>query len=202
MAQTVKRAYKYRFYPTPEQAESSARTFGCARLVYNRALEERTRAYALKGQPLVCGVVGVADRVEAHRRPGVPERGVLGAAAAGAARTCRRRSRTSSPSGQVPDVQVPQEVAGLGEFTAPRSPTGAASSPWRRWTCPLDIVWSRPLPEGAEPSTVTVCGTRPGRWFVSILVEDTIAPAAADRRGGRHRRGDHFPWSRCPPIPG
>ncbi|TYC12625.1 helix-turn-helix domain-containing protein, partial [Micromonospora sp. MP36] len=27
----VKRAYKYRFYPTPEQAELLNRTFGCVR---------------------------------------------------------------------------------------------------------------------------------------------------------------------------
>lgn len=45
MPQTVKRAFKYRFYPTPRQTEELARTFGCVRLVYNKALEERTRAY-------------------------------------------------------------------------------------------------------------------------------------------------------------
>jgi putative transposase len=37
---------------------------------------------------------------------------------------------------------------------------------------PLDIVWSRPLPEGATPSTVTVSQDAAGRWFVSLLVED------------------------------
>lgn len=31
----VKRAYKYRFYPTPEQAAELARTFGCVRKVWN-----------------------------------------------------------------------------------------------------------------------------------------------------------------------
>jgi transposase len=50
MAQMVKRAYKYRCHPTPEQAEEFARTFGCVRLVYNKALEERTRAYTLEGR--------------------------------------------------------------------------------------------------------------------------------------------------------
>lgn len=50
MAQRVKRAYKYRFYPPPGQAEELARTFGCARLVYNKALEERSRAYTLEGR--------------------------------------------------------------------------------------------------------------------------------------------------------
>src|SRR6266536_6407739 len=34
---------------------------------------------------------------------------------------------------------------------------------------PLDVRWSRPLPEGAEPSTVTISRDRAGRWFVSLL---------------------------------
>ncbi|MEU8251592.1 helix-turn-helix domain-containing protein [Nonomuraea sp. NPDC048916] len=42
--------YKYRFYPTPEQVEELARTFGCVRLVYNKALQERARAYRLEGR--------------------------------------------------------------------------------------------------------------------------------------------------------
>ncbi len=41
---------------------------------------------------------------------------------------------------------------------------------------PLDIVWSRPLPEGADPSTVTVSRDAAGRWHVSIRVEEKIAP--------------------------
>ncbi len=40
----MKRAFKYRFYPTDAQAAELSRTFGCVRLVYNRALAERTAA--------------------------------------------------------------------------------------------------------------------------------------------------------------
>lgn len=39
---------------------------------------------------------------------------------------------------------------------------------------PLDVRWSRPLPEGAEPSQVTVSRDAAGRFFVSLLVEETI----------------------------
>ncbi|HWE88613.1 MAG TPA: RNA-guided endonuclease TnpB family protein [Pseudonocardiaceae bacterium] len=47
-------------------------------------------------------------------------------------------------------------------------------------TEPLDIVWSRPLPEGAKPSTVTVSQDSAGRWFVSMLCEDpTVVPLPA-----------------------
>lgn len=41
----MKRAYKYRLYPTPEQAELLAQTFGCVRFVYNSILRWRTDAY-------------------------------------------------------------------------------------------------------------------------------------------------------------
>ncbi|MET8307164.1 transposase [Micromonospora sp. NPDC005173] len=50
MGEVVKRAYKYRFYPTPLQAEQLNRTFGCVRKVYNLALDARTRAWAVHGQ--------------------------------------------------------------------------------------------------------------------------------------------------------
>ena len=41
----MKRAFKYRFYPTGAQAAELSRTFGCVRLVYNKALAERTAAW-------------------------------------------------------------------------------------------------------------------------------------------------------------
>ncbi|WP_307830043.1 helix-turn-helix domain-containing protein [Lentzea nigeriaca] len=40
----VKRAYKYRFYPTERQQRELLRTFGCVRLIYNKALEHRADA--------------------------------------------------------------------------------------------------------------------------------------------------------------
>ncbi|MFD6972252.1 RNA-guided endonuclease TnpB family protein [Streptomyces sp. NPDC059949] len=44
-ASSVKRAFKYRFYPTGEQACELRRTFGCVRKVYNLALTARTEAW-------------------------------------------------------------------------------------------------------------------------------------------------------------
>ncbi len=41
----VKRAFKYRFYPTDVQAAELSRTFGCVRKVYNLALAARTEAW-------------------------------------------------------------------------------------------------------------------------------------------------------------
>ncbi|GAA2360009.1 hypothetical protein GCM10009854_43720 [Saccharopolyspora halophila] len=41
----VKRAFRYRFYPTDAQRSELLRTFGCVRRVYNLALDARTRAW-------------------------------------------------------------------------------------------------------------------------------------------------------------
>ena len=41
---------------------------------------------------------------------------------------------------------------------------------------PLPIRWSRPLPEGARPTTVTVTRDTAGRYFVSFLVEEETQP--------------------------
>jgi putative transposase len=49
-----------------------------------------------------------------------------------------------------------------------------------KMTEPLDIVWSRPLPEGAKPSTVTVSQDAAGRWSVSLLCDDpSVQPLPA-----------------------
>src|SRR6266536_3313050 len=43
-----------------------------------------------------------------------------------------------------------------------------------KMTQPLEIVWSRPLPKGCRPTTVTVTKDGADRYFVSLLVEEEI----------------------------
>ncbi|TDB86515.1 transposase [Actinomadura sp. KC216] len=177
MGQSVKRAYKYRIYPTPEQAAEFARTFGCVRLVYNKALAERSRAYAADGRTIT--YAQTSAMLTAWKK--TPEPAFL--------------SEVSS----VPLQQALRHLqAGFANFFAKRAghPTfksrkrSRASAEytrsafrWRDGTLtlakmdePLDIRWSRPLPQGAQPSTVTVSRDTAGRWFVSILVQETISP--------------------------
>nr|WP_084962335.1 RNA-guided endonuclease TnpB family protein [Thermoactinospora rubra] len=177
MAQIVKRAYKYRFHPTPEQAEELARTFGCARLVYNKALEERTRAYTLEGRR-VSYVESSAALTEWKRGDelaflndvsSVPLQQALRHLQAAFSNFFAKRAK-------YPTFKSRKKSRASAEYTR-------SAFKWRNGTltlaktdAPLDIVWSRPLPEGAEPSTVTVSRDSAGRWFVSILVEEQIAP--------------------------
>jgi putative transposase len=48
----VSKAYKFRFYPNSAQKKQLAQDFGCARHVWNHALERRTRAYQERGERL------------------------------------------------------------------------------------------------------------------------------------------------------
>lgn len=45
-------AYKYRLYPNKEQQEYFAKTFGCARFIYNRMLSDKIEYYKEKKQKL------------------------------------------------------------------------------------------------------------------------------------------------------
>ncbi|OXM15301.1 IS200/IS605 family element RNA-guided endonuclease TnpB [Paenibacillus herberti] len=46
------RAYKYRIYPTVEQAHFFARTFGCVRFIYNKMLADKISHYESTGKAL------------------------------------------------------------------------------------------------------------------------------------------------------
>ncbi|MEU7986288.1 RNA-guided endonuclease TnpB family protein [Streptosporangium canum] len=177
MARIVKRAFKFRFYPTPEQAEELARTFGCARLVYNKALEERTRAYTLEGRK-VSYVESSAALTEWKRTEelaflnevsSVPLQQALRHLQAAFANFFAKRAK-------YPTFKSRKKSRLSAEYTRSAFTYRDGRITLAKMSGPLNIVWSRPLPDGADPSTVTVSKDAAGRWFVSILCEDTIRP--------------------------
>lgn len=177
MAQIVKRAFKYRFYPTPEQAEELARTFGCVRLVYNKALEERTRACTTEGRK-VSYVQSSAALTEWKR---TEELGFLSEVSSVPLQQALRHLQTAfsnffAKRAKYPAFKSRKKSRLSAEYTRSAFKWRDGKLTLAKMDAPLNIVWSRPLPEGAEPSTVTVSKDAAGRWFVSILCEDTIHP--------------------------
>ena len=176
-----KRAYRYRCYPTPVQAAVLARTFGCARFVYNWALRLRTDAY-----------------YERHERLSYVDLST-------ALTDLKRQDRTVwlTEVSSVPTQQALRHLetafrnffAGRAKYPTFRKKRGRQSATYAstafRWDAeqrdltlakmdaPLHVHWSRPLPNGATPTTVTVSRDTAGRYFVSILVEEDIAPLPA-----------------------
>ncbi|GAA1735091.1 RNA-guided endonuclease TnpB family protein [Nonomuraea bangladeshensis] len=177
MAQLVKRAYKYRFYPTPEQAEELVRTFGCVRLVYNKALEERTRAYTLEGR----GVSYTESSAALTAWKKTPELAFLCEVSSVPLQQTLRHLQAAFANffarrAKYPTFKSKKKSRASAEYTRSGFRWRDGRLTLAKMDTPLDIVWSRPLPEGAEPSTVTVSRDPAGRWFVSLLVEEKIAP--------------------------
>jgi putative transposase len=173
MGEVVMRAYKYRFYPTPSQAAQLNRTFGCVRLVYNKALDARTRTYATEGR-WVSYVETSAMLTKWKRDPeqaflcevsSVPLQQALRHLQAGFAAFFTKRAR-------YPRFKSRHKSRASAEYTRSAFRFADGRLTLAKMTEPLAIVWSRSLPEGVQPSTVTVSRDRAGRWFVSLLIED------------------------------
>lgn len=175
--------YQYRVYPTPDQRENLARTFGCTRFVYNRMLAMKQEAFreraerisypetdrrltALKQQdetsflsevssvPLKQGLRHLDKAYTAFFR--------------GNARFPRFKSRKRRQSA----TYTKQGFSAKG--------SGTPVVKLAKQSEPLAIVWSRPLP--SEPSSLTVVREADGRYFVSFVVEVEPEPLAKTKQ--------------------
>jgi putative transposase len=171
-----KRAYRYRFYPTAQQQQILARTFGCCRYVYNWALQQKTDAYYQRGERLYYYDLSIEL-------------------------TNLKKQVTTQWLNEVASVPLQQALrhldkaflnffegrAGYPIFKKKHSEQSATyvgtafqlkgmSLTLAKMEQPLDIHWSRPLPKDYKPSSVTVSLNTAGRYFISILVEEEITP--------------------------
>ncbi|MFL5696703.1 MAG: RNA-guided endonuclease InsQ/TnpB family protein [Ktedonobacteraceae bacterium] len=169
-----KKAYQYRMYPTQEQAHIFARTFGCCRYVYNWALRARTDAFFQRGERLYYNQLAVML-------------------------TDLKKQDETAWLSEVSSVPLQQALRHLdtafrnffeGRAEYPifhkkhgvQSATYAANAfTWNgkqltlaKMDAPLDIHWSRSLPTGCQPSSVTITKDCAHRYFVSILLEEEI----------------------------
>ncbi|WP_406841044.1 RNA-guided endonuclease InsQ/TnpB family protein [Streptomyces sp. AHU1] len=180
MTGQVKRAFKYRFYPTDEQAAELSRTFGCVRLVYNKALEERTRAWY--GEQRRISYVQSSAALTQWKK--TEELAFLSEVSCVPLQQALRHLQTAFGSffarrAKYPHFKSRKKSKASAEYTRSAFTWRDGKLMLAKTADPLDIRWSRPLPEGAEPTTVTVSRDAAGRWFVSLLCQDTITAAPA-----------------------
>ena len=173
----VKRAYKYRFYPSPEQADLLNRTFGCVRYVYNRALAERSRAWTQEQRR-----VTFADTCRMLTTwKAEPETAWLYEVSNVALQQGLQHLQNAyvnfwGKRAKYPTFKSKHKSRASATFTTSGFSYRDGQVRLAKTDTPLDIRWSRPLPGGAEPSSVTVSRDAAGRWHLSILVEETITP--------------------------
>lgn len=165
----TKRAYKYRFYPTTEQAELLAQTFGCVRFVYNSILRWRTDAFYQRQEKI--GYVGANARLTELKED--PELAFLSEVSCVPLQQCLRHQQTAFKNFFEGRAKYPafksKRHRQSAEFTRSAFKYRDGKLYLAKSKTPLDIRWSRVLP--GEPSTVTVSKDSAGRYFVSCLCE-------------------------------
>lgn len=174
---SVHRAYKYRFYPTQEQESLLKRTLGCCRYLYNYFLRERTDAFYERGERI--GYHETSKMLTALKKD--PGHAWLNEVSAVPLQNALRHlqdafvafweKRSGYPSFKSKHRGREAAKFGAAAFTFDGDNLWLA-----KMNEPLDIRWSRALPEGVYPTSITVSLDPAGRWFVIILVDEDIKP--------------------------
>ena len=171
----VKRAYRFRFYPTPEQDQILARTFGCARFAYNHMLRLRTDAW-YKEQKRVGYHETSALLTELKRQP---ETVWLNEVSSVPVQQSLRHLQTAFGNFFAKRAKYPtfksKHDKQAAEYTSSAFKWDGKSLKLAKMNEPLNIRWSRTLPKAAKLTTATVSKDAAGRYFVSLLCDDTVS---------------------------
>jgi putative transposase len=170
----VKRSYRYRFYPTPEQEDLLRRTLGCCRFVYNRALAIRSEAWAQRKEKISAYAL-MKEMTQWKKEPemewlaevsNVPLQQTVNNLECAFQKFFKKLTK-------YPKFKK-KSSGGSCRFTT----FGFRIKNGEVWlaknNAPLNINWSRPLPEGASPKQCTVRLTPSGKWFISFLCDVEI----------------------------
>ncbi|MEH2460639.1 RNA-guided endonuclease InsQ/TnpB family protein [Nostoc sp.] len=170
----TQKAFKYRFYPTPEQEKLLRRTIGCARLVYNKALAARTEAWYERLERV--GYAETSAMLTQWKKQ--DDLQFLNEVSCVPVQQGLRHLQTAFTNFFAGRAKYPnfkkKHHGGNAEFTK-------SAFKWRdtqvylaKCIEPLAIRWSREIPLCAEPSTITVKLSPSGKWTVSLLVDVQI----------------------------
>jgi putative transposase len=173
----MEKAYRYRFYPTPEQEQLLRRTLGCVRLMYNKALAYRTESWYERSERISYGETSAM--LTAWKKE--EELDFLNSVSSVPLQQGLRNLQSAFTNFFAGRAKYPnfkkKHHGGSAQFTK-------AGFRWKnsqvflaKCTEPLPIRWSKQIPSGCVPSSITVKLTPAGRWYASILVDDfTIQP--------------------------
>jgi putative transposase len=168
----MEKAYSFRFYPTPDQESLLRCTLGCVRLVYNKALHERTQAWYERQErvsyketsSMLTEWKKQEDLVFLNDVSCVPlQQGLRHLQTA--------FSNFFSGRTKYPNFKKKHQ-GGSAEFTKSAFKFKDGQIYLAKCQKPLNIKWSRQIPQGSEPSTVTVRLHPSGRWHISIRFDD------------------------------
>ncbi|MEH2294861.1 RNA-guided endonuclease InsQ/TnpB family protein [Nostoc sp.] len=170
----TQKAFKYRFYPTPEQEKLLRRTMGCARLVYNKALAARTEAWYERLERV--GYAETSAMLTQWKKQ--EDLQFLNEVSCVPVQQGLRHLQTAFTNFFAGRAKYPnfkkKHHGGNAEFTKSAFKWRDSQVYLAKCIEPLAIRWSREIPLCAEPSTITVKLSPSGKWTVSLLVDVQI----------------------------
>ena len=173
----MEKAHRYRFYPTPEQESLLRRTLGCVRLVYNKALHERTQAWYERQERV--GYPETSTMLTQWKRE--EDLDFLNEVSCVPLQQGLRHLQTAFTNFFAGRTKYPnfkkKHHGGSAEFTKSAFKFKNQEIYLAKSSEPLPIKWSRQIPKGCEPSSVTLSLHPSGRWHISIRFDaPTIQP--------------------------
>ena len=181
----LKRAYKFRFYPTAAQEVTLARTFGCARFVYNRMLRVRSDAWYTEQKSV--GYHATSALLTELKKE--PEFEWLNEVSSVPVQQSLRHLQTAFGNFFAKRAKYPtfksKHDKQAAEYTSSAFKWDGKALKLAKMSEPLAITWSRTLPKAAKLTTVTVTKDAAGRYFASMLCDDvaTAKPEVASKVG-------------------
>lgn len=168
----MEKAYRYRLYPTPQQEELLRRTLGCVRLVYNRALAYRTESWYQRQERV--GYAQTSTWLTLWKKQ--QDLQFLNEVSCVPLQQGLRHLQTAFTNFFAKRSRYPtfkkKKNGGSAEFTKSAFRYKNGEVYLAKCEHPLPIRWSRQIPAGCEPSTITVQLQPSGRWYVSIRFND------------------------------
>jgi putative transposase len=191
----IKRAYRFRFYPTPEQENILSRTFGSARFVYNHFLRVRTDAWFNNQKRLNYNdTSSLLTQMKRH-----PDFAWLAEVSSVPVQQSLRHLQTAFTNFFTRRSGYPTFHSKHGAQSATYVATGFSFNQEKRELVlakmkePLNICWSRTLPRKANVSSLTISRDSAHRYFVSLLCDDQVESLQpSDRHIGIDMGLNHF----------
>lgn len=175
----IKRAYRFRCYPTPEQEQVLARTFGCARFAYNHMLRLRTDAW-FKEQTRVGYHETSAALTRLKKEPAFAW---LNEVSSVPVQQALRHLQTAFSNFFAKRARFPafrsKHDRQAAEYTTSAFKWDGTALRLAKMDAPLPIRFSRTIPRAAKLTTVTVSRDAAGRYFVSMLCDDAVSALPA-----------------------
>ena len=173
----MEKAFRYRCYPTPEQESLLRRTLGCVRLVYNKALHERTQAWYERQERV--GYPETSTMLTQWKKQ--EELDFLNEVSCVPMQQGLRHLQTAFTNFFAGRAKYPnfkkKRNGGSAEFTKSAFKFKNKEIYLAKCSEALPIRWSRQIPKECEPSSVTVSLHPSGRWHISIRFDaPTIQP--------------------------